>query len=175
MSNASGGSFTLDAGTDGRELMFRAIPRTWRPGLWVFSMTFAWVFPFFVWDMARLDIPVSEIGPSVALYIIVLGVAAMSGFLMGYIERITRVWERMRALPRYVYLMAIYSTNFCVILFVMQIMPQGLDFEYFGGGPDISFLMAYFPSIVVYGSVGCVGLAIVLTRTAFEILLELRK
>ena len=149
--------------------MSMAIPRTLRPGLWVFGMTFVWVFPFFVLNVTHLDIPASEVWPSIAFYVLVLGVALGSSIAMCAVEYLAHIWERMWFLLRYVYAVGVYALNLFVILAVQGRIEWylGFRFKYFGADPEGSFMMLYFPTAVVYA---VVGMVVAIPWTAVELM-----
>jgi hypothetical protein len=114
-----------------------------------------WIIPVFI--ITLIHYPLSKYGGYYGPFWITFFVFAFFGIILSQPEIGLNLWNRYGIWKRYFFLVGVYTLVLVIILFITILTTNG----YFGGDGGGSFMLLFFPSIMLYSVIGAVFITII--------------
>ena len=123
-----------------------------RSSLVLLFITLWWVIPFFVRDLLAYSfIPYFT---SHLLYLVTIAISIVCAITLGFIDGKKDLWNRYEFWGKYLIVIGAYAAQIILIFFVIIFLGSNRLLKYYGGDPEGSVGMLFFPSIVFYLVIG---------------------
>lgn len=116
-----------------------------KPSKYLIIMNVTWIAPFFIQDVFMESFSFS----SYLTYLTSFFCLALVIFVINSTEVKFNFWQKLNFVSRLIVLNAIYASNVVITVEIISVMDEMRVLGFFGGDAAGSYLMLYYPSILL--------------------------